>query len=571
MMSQLLHMEIPNFGSTVLDSLNEQRLLGQHCDVAIMVNGQAFKAHRAVLAASSLYFRDLFSGSAQTLFELPSSVAPSCFQQILSFCYTGRMTVSASDQLMVMYTAGYLQIQNIVERGMDLMFKASAPYCDSQTSATDDPPSPNNNNSSLLLGDQPTTLCKIKEEKLETPVCARNGELKHSDEDRGPRGRSLRNGTLFYTSGGVNGIIPVMHAYEHSTRDHASPGASSLPTTDSPTSHQNEEEDFEDDSYESLTNGKIFGGSSGIYSMQEKMEVSSLPLSLENRFCVLLGGDREALPAGLISQIGYRCHPALYTEGDPGERLELIGGSGVFMTRGQLMNCHLCAGVKHKVLLRRLLAAFFDRNTLADSCGTGIRSSNCDPNRKPLDSRILNTVKLYCQNFAPNFKESEMNVIAADMCTNARRVRKRWLPKIKSMLPEAIEVYRGTAVLSQVEGATHPGGGFPFESEFKHLAASNLTLEQHLYGDCRETLRNGSHFNMEERSQKGEAAKTEPGRAKESDNPQEVERLPESPERAASVLALNPASKKGEKERASSSPRSQKEEQNRQRPLKEDQ
>ncbi len=184
-MSQLLHMEIPNFGSTVLDSLNEQRLLGQHCDVAIMVNGQAFKAHRAVLAASSLYFRDLFSGSAQTLFELPSSVAPSCFQQILSFCYTGRMTVSASDQLMVMYTAGYLQIQNIVERGMDLMFKASAPYCDSQTSATDDPPSPNNNNSSLLLGDQPTTVCKIKEEKLETPVYAQNGGLKHSEEDRG--------------------------------------------------------------------------------------------------------------------------------------------------------------------------------------------------------------------------------------------------------------------------------------------------------------------------------------------------------------------------------------------------
>uniref|UniRef100_A0A8C1MY79 Nucleus accumbens-associated protein 2-like n=1 Tax=Cyprinus carpio TaxID=7962 RepID=A0A8C1MY79_CYPCA len=570
-MSQLLHMEIPNFGSTVLDSLNEQRLLGQHCDVAIMVNGQAFKAHRAVLAASSLYFRDLFSGSAQTLFELPSSVAPSCFQQILSFCYTGRMTVSASDQLMVMYTAGYLQIQNIVERGMDLMFKASAPYCDSQTSATDDPPSPNNNNSSLLLGDQPTTVCKIKEEKLETPVCAQNGELKHSEEDRGPRGRSSRNGTLFYTSGGANGVIPVMHAYEHSTRDHASPGASSLPTTDSPTSHQNEEEDFEDDSYESLTNGKIFGGSSGIYGMQEKMEVSSLPLSLENRFCVLLGGDREALPAGLISQIGYRCHPALYTEGDPGERLELIAGSGVFMTRGQLMNCHLCAGVKHKVLLRRLLAAFFDRNTLADSCGTGIRSSNCDPNRKPLDSRILNTVKLYCQNFAPNFKESEMNVIAADMCTNARRVRKRWLPKIKSMLPEAIEVYRGTAVLSQVEGATQPGGGFPFESEFKHLAASNLTLEQHLYGDCRETLRNGSHFNMEERSQKGEEAKTEPSRAKEPDNPQEVERLPESPERAASVLALNPASKKGEKEHATSSPRSHREEQTRQRPLEEDQ
>ncbi|XP_072521111.1 nucleus accumbens-associated protein 2 isoform X5 [Salminus brasiliensis] len=496
-MSQLLHMEIPNFGSAVLDSLNEQRLLGQHCDVAIMVNGQAFKAHRAVLAASSLYFRDLFSDSSQALFELPSSVAPSCFQQILSFCYTGRMTVTASDQLMVMYTAGYLQIQNIVERGMDLMFKANAPFCDSQTSAVDDPPSPNNNNnnSSLLLGDQPTAVCKIKEEKLETPVCAQSGELKQAEDDA----KGLR--------------------------------------------------------------------------MHEKMEVSSLPPSLESRFCVLLGGDREALPAGLISQIGYRCHPALYTEGDPGERLELIAGSGVFMTRGQLMNCHLCAGVKHKVLLRRLLAAFFDRNTLADSCGTGIRSSNCDPNRKPLDSRILNTVKLYCQNFAPNFKESEMNVIAADMCTNARRVRKRWLPKIKSMLPEAIEAYRGSVVLGQVDGVTQPSPSFPFESDFKHLAQSNLTLEQHLYGDCRETLRNG-HFPgaaIEERAST-ETGKADPLRARPGDNPEDVAaRHLEGSERAGTVLTLNPASKRADGDGAGSSPKSQPEEHSGERPLVDDQ
>lgn len=65
---------------------------------------------------------------------------------------------------------------------------------------------------------------------------------------------------------------------------------------------------------------------SSLLLVHEKMEVSSLPPSLESRFCTLLGGDREALPAGLISQIGYRCHPALYTEGDPGERLELIAG-----------------------------------------------------------------------------------------------------------------------------------------------------------------------------------------------------------------------------------------------------
>ncbi|GLD55406.1 nucleus accumbens-associated protein 2, partial [Lates japonicus] len=225
-----------------------------------------------------------------------------------------------------------------------------------------------------------------------------------------------------------------------------------------------------------------------ISSFQDKGEMAAVPLALENRNCVLIRRDLVALPASLISQIGYRCHPKLYTEGDPGEKLELVAGTQVFMTRGQLMNCHLCAGIKHKVLLRRLLATFFDRNTLANSCGTGIRSSTSDPSRKPLDSRVLNAVKLYCQNFNPNFKESEMNVIAADMCTNARRVRKRWLPKIKSMLPDGMEVYRagmgmGAAVgLGLALGAPQAGVPLPFEPDFK-------TLEQRLYPDRKDPLR----------------------------------------------------------------------------------
>ncbi|OBS74937.1 hypothetical protein A6R68_14502, partial [Neotoma lepida] len=205
--------------------------------------------------------------------------------------------------------------------------------------------------------------------------------------------------------------------------------------------------------------------------VQEKPE----PVPLESRSCVLIRRDLVALPASLISQIGYRCHPKLYSEGDPGEKLELVAGSGVYITRGQLMNCHLCAGVKHKVLLRRLLATFFDRNTLANSCGTGIRSSTSDPSRKPLDSRVLNAVKLYCQNFAPSFKESEMNVIAADMCTNARRVRKRWLPKIKSMLPEGVEMYR------TVMGAS--AASLPLDPEFP--PAASQVFEQRIYAERR--------------------------------------------------------------------------------------
>ncbi|KAL0180957.1 hypothetical protein M9458_023363, partial [Cirrhinus mrigala] len=40
---------------------------------------------------------------------------------------------------------------------------------------------------------------------------------------------------------------------------------------------------------------------------------------------------------------------------------KLVTGTSVFISRAQLMNCHVSAGTRHKVLLRRLLAAFFDR------------------------------------------------------------------------------------------------------------------------------------------------------------------------------------------------------------------
>ena len=59
-----------------------------------------------------------------------------------------------------------------------------------------------------------------------------------------------------------------------------------------------------------------------VSAVQEKPE----PVPLESRSCVLIRRDLVALPASLISQIGYRCHPKLYSEGDPGEKLELVAG-----------------------------------------------------------------------------------------------------------------------------------------------------------------------------------------------------------------------------------------------------
>ncbi|XP_005949535.1 nucleus accumbens-associated protein 2 [Haplochromis burtoni] len=533
----LLQVEIPDFGSSVLGSLNEQRLLGHYCDVSILVQGQAFKAHRAVLAASSLYFRDLFSSAAdsssssdsssQAVFELPSSVTPTCFQQILSFCYTGRLSMAASEQLVLMYTAGYLQIQNIVERGMELMMmkasSASSPLCcDSQTTSADElggfdtqtaqqqqhgapqlqeasPDQPALSPEELLLA-----VSRIKQERADTPPAEEAGGAagtggEETRVDIAAELQSSRSTALCYLSAG-GGLVPGLQSYLLAGGGRSSPGGSSLPT-DSPPSHPPTEEELEEDYYSNAVHPGLYQhiyGHPGNPYIQEKMEMLPLPLANERRPCVLVGRDNMALPASLISQIGYRCHPSLYTEGDPGEKVELVAGSGVFMTRGQLMNCHLCAGVKHKVLLRRLLATFFDRNTLANSCGTGIRSSTNDPSRKPLDNRVLNTVKLYCQNFAPNFKESEMNVIAADMCTNARRVRKRWLPKIQSLLPEGLPTSATSHPRKGKKGGAGGGGGSqgaesvaqssgsPFELDLRQLSASYLGLEAPLYAERRE-------------------------------------------------------------------------------------
>lgn len=140
-MAQTLQMEIPNFGNSILECLNEQRLQGLYCDVSVVVKGHAFKAHRAVLAASSSYFRDLFNSSRSAVVELPAAVQPQSFQQILTFCYTGRLSMNMGDQFLLIYTAGFLQIQEIMEKGTEFFLKVSSPSCDSQGLHPEEAPS----------------------------------------------------------------------------------------------------------------------------------------------------------------------------------------------------------------------------------------------------------------------------------------------------------------------------------------------------------------------------------------------------------------------------------------------
>lgn len=53
---------------TMLEKLNRQRLNNQFCDITLLIEGEEFRAHKAVLVACSDYFHELFfeKGAAST-------------------------------------------------------------------------------------------------------------------------------------------------------------------------------------------------------------------------------------------------------------------------------------------------------------------------------------------------------------------------------------------------------------------------------------------------------------------------------------------------------------------------
>ncbi|XP_029471821.1 zinc finger and BTB domain-containing protein 38 isoform X2 [Rhinatrema bivittatum] len=94
---------------TVLCSLHEQRVQGVFCDVTIVVEDIKFKAHRNILAASSLYFRNLFlsqsiwlSGHVLELSDFKAEV----FTEILNYMYSSRIVVKRRETLADLVAAG---------------------------------------------------------------------------------------------------------------------------------------------------------------------------------------------------------------------------------------------------------------------------------------------------------------------------------------------------------------------------------------------------------------------------------------------------------------------------------
>ncbi|XP_016315376.1 zinc finger and BTB domain-containing protein 43-like [Sinocyclocheilus anshuiensis] len=115
------HVEFPNFSCSLLKKLNQQRQRGQLCDLIVSIGGHQFRAHRAVLAASSPYFCDqvLLKNSARVV--LPDVMHPCVFKQLLLSCYTGGLSVPSGEVVSFLTAASFLQMWHVVDKCTELL------------------------------------------------------------------------------------------------------------------------------------------------------------------------------------------------------------------------------------------------------------------------------------------------------------------------------------------------------------------------------------------------------------------------------------------------------------------
>ncbi|XP_018597309.2 zinc finger and BTB domain-containing protein 17 [Scleropages formosus] len=105
-------MDFPWHSSKVLEELNHQRQLGLLCDCTFVVDGVDFKAHKAVLAACSAYFRTLFLDQKDVVHLDISNAAG--LEQVLEFMYTAKLCLGPQNVEDVLAVATFLQMQEIM-------------------------------------------------------------------------------------------------------------------------------------------------------------------------------------------------------------------------------------------------------------------------------------------------------------------------------------------------------------------------------------------------------------------------------------------------------------------------
>ncbi|XP_053156020.1 zinc finger and BTB domain-containing protein 24 isoform X3 [Hemicordylus capensis] len=106
---------------TILANFEEQRKKDFLCDITLIVENVHFRAHKALLAASSEYFSMMFVDEGeigQSIYMLEGMVADA-FGALLEFIYTGCLQASEKSTEQILATAHLLKVNDLVKAYTD--------------------------------------------------------------------------------------------------------------------------------------------------------------------------------------------------------------------------------------------------------------------------------------------------------------------------------------------------------------------------------------------------------------------------------------------------------------------
>lgn len=104
--------------------LHEFHEIRELCDVVLCVEETRIPAHRVVLAASSPYFRAMFSGNMLESFQkeiLLSDLEATAVEQLVDFFYTGKIVIDEANVQSVLYASCLLAVSSVKQYCCDFL------------------------------------------------------------------------------------------------------------------------------------------------------------------------------------------------------------------------------------------------------------------------------------------------------------------------------------------------------------------------------------------------------------------------------------------------------------------
>lgn len=114
--SSLMALHSDSHQQSILAKFNKLRERDLLCDITLVVEDMHFKAHKALLAASSEYFSLMFTAEdqiSQTTYQL-DGMAAEMFAAVLEFIYSAQVSVEESATEQLLATAHLMEVNDLV-------------------------------------------------------------------------------------------------------------------------------------------------------------------------------------------------------------------------------------------------------------------------------------------------------------------------------------------------------------------------------------------------------------------------------------------------------------------------